>query len=230
MALCVTSIRRYPVKSMGGEELDLAQFDTRGLAGDRWFAVREPDGRLASGKDSARFRRHDEVFCFAARTRGFAVEVSGDGHTWTVGDPALDEHLSRRMGSPVSVRPERDLVHHDAAPLSLVGSATLAWWRERGIDADPRRLRTNLVLETVEPFVEEAWVGRELVVGQGRIAVTGPVARCRMVDVDQDGATGGDGWLRAATAERGGCVGMYARVVGTGAVRVGDRVRIALRR
>ena len=61
---------------------------------------------------------------------------------------------------------ENGTSHFDARPVSLVGTATLEWCaRELGVDADRRRLRTNLILETAEPFEEEAWVGRELEIG-----------------------------------------------------------------
>lgn len=228
MPFRVTSIRRYPVKSMGGEALDLVHLDARGLAGDRWFAVRDADDRLASGKDTRRFRRHDEVFAFAARTRGFTVEVDGDGHTWVVGDPGLDAHLSERMGLGVSVRPEKDIPHQDAGSVSLVGTATLEHCaREWGIDADPRRLRVNLVLETQVPFVEKAWIGRDLAIGTARLTVRESITRCRMIDVDQDGATTGDHWLAALGREGAPELGVYADVVAPGAITVGDKVSLA---
>ena len=68
MPITVAAIRRYPVKSMGGESLDLVELDARGLVGDRRYAVVDGDGKLSSGKDSRRFRRRDEVFSYAAGT------------------------------------------------------------------------------------------------------------------------------------------------------------------
>ncbi len=58
----LAEIRRYPVKSMGGESMRSVDLDTRGLVGDRWFSVVDADGKLASGKNSRRFRRYDAVF------------------------------------------------------------------------------------------------------------------------------------------------------------------------
>ncbi|MEL4505794.1 MOSC N-terminal beta barrel domain-containing protein [Luteococcus sp. H138] len=226
MPFRVTRIRRYPVKSMGGEELRFVQLDHRGVAGDRWFAVVDEEGHLASGKDSRRFRRHDEVFDFSARTDGFTVHVDGDGQSWMAGDPELDAHLSARMGTPVSLRPEGPVPHHDGSPVSLVGSATLDWCaREWGIDADPRRLRVNVVLQTSEPFAEEAWVGLDLAFGIARLHVTERIPRCRMIDVPQDGAPAGDGWLKYLGRERDMNLGVYARVVTPAAITVGERAK-----
>lgn len=227
MPFRVTRIRRYPVKSMGGEELRFVQLDPRGLAGDRWFAVVDDQGHLVSGKDSRRFRRHDEVFDFSARTEGFTVHVDGDGQSWMAGDPELDTHLSARMGTPVSLHPEGLAPHHDGSPVSLVGSATLDWCaREWGIDADPRRLRVNVVLQTSTPFVEETWVGRDLAFDIARLHVTERIPRCRIIDVPQDGAPAGEDWLERLGQERDMNLGVYARVVTPAAITVGERAKL----
>lgn len=223
----VVSLRRYPVKSMGGEALESTLIDERGLHGDRWYAVEDGEGHFASGKDTRRFRRRDTVFDYAARTVGDEVEVSGLGGVWLAGDPALDAALSSRMSAAVRVLPEGDVPHHDAAAVSLVGTATLEWCaRQWGIDADPRRLRVNVVIETSEPFVEETWVGRGIGVGTVGLEVTQRVERCRMIDIDQDGVLAQGGWLKPLGAEREVCVAVYASVAQTGTVAVGDSVRV----
>ncbi len=227
MAPRIASIRRYPVKSMGGESLDDVALTERGLAGDRWFAVQDAEGHFASGKNTRRFRRRDEVFDFAARTdAGGAVRVSGPGVDLPAGDPVLDTVLSERMGAPVRVLPEASVSHFDDCPVSLVGTATLVWCAEHwGIDADPRRLRVNLVVETQEPFVEEAWLGQRHQVGGASLEFVKKVERCRMIDVAQDGASAEGRWLKPLSAEREMCAAVYARVVVPGMIRLGDALR-----
>lgn len=222
----VVSLRRYPVKSMGGESLELAELDPRGLRGDRWYAVTDGDGRLASGKSSRRFRRRDQVFDHAARTTSSGeVVVTGPSGEWPVGDPSLDAELSRAMGAPVRVLPERDVRHQDTGGVSLVGTATLDWCAARwGIAADPRRLRVNVVVATDEPFVEESWAGRVVRLGSTSLHVIEPLPRCRMIDLDQDGAIADGGWLKPLTAERDGLLTVYADVRAPGTVRLGDPV------
>ncbi|MFD0488374.1 MOSC N-terminal beta barrel domain-containing protein [Saccharopolyspora spinosporotrichia] len=53
----VERIWRYPVKSVGGELVERADVDERGLVGDRLYAVRDAEGRFGSGKNTRRFRR-----------------------------------------------------------------------------------------------------------------------------------------------------------------------------
>lgn len=220
----LVGIRRYPVKSMGGEGLTEVGLDARGLVGDRGWAVVDGDGRLASGKDSRRFRRRDPVFSFAAHTDPTgSVTVTREHRAWPVDDPELSDLLTAEMGDPVQVLPETDVPHFDAGSVSLVGSASLAWCAERfGGDPDPRRLRANLVVETTEPFVEEGW--RRIQVGGAVLAADGRTPRCRMVDIAQDGQAPAERWLTPLTAEREMCLAVYLTVDAPGRIRLGDAV------
>lgn len=223
----MVSLRRYPVKAMGGEALDRVELDARGLVGDRWYAVEDEAGHFASGKDTRRFRRRDAVFDYAARTDGGAVVVSGPEGSWRVGDAELDGVLTARMGPGVRALPERDVPHQDMGSVSLVGTATLQWCAERwGVSADPRRLRVNVLLDTSEPFVEETWVGRRLALGETVLDVVERVPRCRMVDLDQDGAVAHGRWLKPLAAERGMCLAVYADVLRPDVISVGDAVTL----
>lgn len=221
----IASIRRYLVKGMGGESLDRVDLDTRGLVGDRWFAVADADGRFASGKATTRFRRHDEVFAYAASMTDAGIQVSHADGTWFVGDPALDTHLSASMGEPMRVVAEAAVMHFDASPVSIVGTASLDWFEaELGVDADSRRLRANLVVDTDEPFAEEGWVGRRIQVGSTVLEVVKRIERCRTIDVAQDGAVAERRWLAPLAKSRDMCAGVYAEVIQPGTVAVGDKV------
>lgn len=222
MTISLAAIRRYPVKSMGGEELSRVALDPRGIAGDRWFAVVDADGKLSSGKNSRRFRRRDAIFDYAAHTDGEQVVVTRDGARWRAGSEELDAELSTAMGAEVRMLAEQATPHFDDGPVSVIGTATLAWCAERGIDADPRRLRANLVLDTTEPFVEEGWLGREISLGAAVLRIVDRLPRCRMIDIDQDGATARGEWLKLLGAERDACAAVYADVVRPGALVVGD--------
>jgi uncharacterized protein YcbX len=220
-------IRRYPVKAMGGESLESAEVEARGLLGDRAYAVVDGDGKLASGKHSRRFRRRDEVFEYAARTTAGGVVVSGRGEAWPVPGDAVDTALSEAMREPVRVLPETGTPHMDAGPVSLVGTASLDWCREHlQVDADRRRVRPNLVVETSEPFVEETWAG---IVEVGEVGLT-PVERierCRMIDIAQEGLPREGRWLKALSETREVSLGIYLEVTRPGTLRVGDEITAA---
>lgn len=103
LAGTVSAIRRYPVKSMLGEDLDAAVLDQRGLVGDRIYALLDDEtGRVVSVK---RPRRWGRMFELGARLRGDGgVEVSfPEGDAAAVGDPKLLTRLGEFFGRPVSV-------------------------------------------------------------------------------------------------------------------------------
>lgn len=220
------SIRRYPVKAMGGESLTEVRLDARGLVGDRGFAVADDDGKFASGKNTRRFRRRDAVFAYTASTGADgSLRVQREASMWLVGEPELDADLSALMGANVRVIPEGDVSMQDGGQISIIGTASLAWCAEEfGIDADPRRLRANLVVETDEPFVEETWLGREITVGDARLRVVERIERCRTVDVAQDGTTAEGRLLKPLTKAREMSLAVYAEVVEPGTLHVGDAV------
>ncbi|MCW2762137.1 MAG: hypothetical protein JWR85_2338 [Marmoricola sp.] len=219
----IEEIRRYPVKSMAGESVESAAVDARGLTGDRWFAVVDGAGKLASGKNSHRFRRFDQIFDFSASMAEDQVRVVGPTGSWQIGDPELDRALTEHLGAEVHVQRETGTPFQDAGQVSLVGTASLDWCRQHlGVDGDRRRIRPNLVVRTTEPFVEEGWGGATLQVGGLRLTVVERIERCRMVDVAQEGLAEQPGWLKALGRERDLCLGMYADVVSGGSLTLGD--------
>ncbi|WP_062382953.1 MOSC domain-containing protein [Demequina iriomotensis] len=223
----IVSLHRYPVKALGGERLSAVEVDARGLAGDRALAVVDPDGLFAAGKRGSRWRPREAVLAFAARRVDDAVVVTGGGGEWEAGSPGLDAELSRVAGAPLRVVAEvpGERTFFDAQPVSLVGTATLDWCRaELGADADPRRLRVNLVVETEEPFVEETWLGREVAVGGVRLRATKRNERCRVIDLPQNGVESATRWLKPLGERRDACAAIYLEVVGPGRIEVGDPV------
>ena len=98
----VASIRRYPVKSMLGEELETVALDHRGIVGDRQYAVIDDEtGKVVSAK---RPRRWGRMFDLRGRTTEDGPVVAfPDGEAVAVGDPKLTVRLGEFFGRPVSL-------------------------------------------------------------------------------------------------------------------------------
>ena len=99
----VSSILRYPLKSMLGEELDAVAFDQRGVVGDRRYALIDDEtGKVVSVK---RPRWWGRMFELSGRTSGdgCAVVAFPDGETVEVGDPKLPVRLTEFFGRTVTV-------------------------------------------------------------------------------------------------------------------------------
>ncbi len=173
--------------------------------------------------------RRDAVFGFGARTDLGTVLVSDGTAEWPAGDLALDAALCEAMDADVALSPETDVPHFDDGAVSLIGTATLDWCaRELDVDADPRRLRVNLVVETDEPFIEETWFGRRLTAGSAVLAPVQRVERCRTIDLAQDGVEERTRWLKGLGATRDLRVAVYCDVAETGELAVGDTVALTM--
>jgi uncharacterized protein YcbX len=208
----VERLHRYPVKSLRGESPEEVEVDRRGVLADRRWALREPDGKLGSGKSTRRFRAMDGLGGLHARLVGGAPVVTvPDGRVLPPG-AALDDALTGHVGRPVRLAEEEDVAHHDDSPVHLVTDAS-----SRSVGADPACFRANLVVSALGAagFVEDAWVGRDLAVGAVRLRVTGATERCVMV---------GAATLRTVSARNALRLGVYADVLETGVVRAGDDV------
>ena len=227
LLITVASLRRFPVKSMGGEDLEWVELDAHGLHGDRRYAVRDHDGRLASGKNTRRFRRRDAIFEYSASTTMDGVLVTGArGGRWDVGDAALAAELSAAMNTSVEVTASTAESFQDRGSVSLISDASLRWCAQRWGDADPRRLRSNLILAGGEAFSEERWLGHELRIGEARLRVVERIPRCRMIDVAQDAFVPDVPWLIELTRIRQMYLGVYAEVLVPGILRKGDRLTV----
>ena len=108
----VAVLRRYPVKSMLGEELNEAWADERGVLGDRAFAVVDIEsGGIASAKRPKRWARL--LACRACYVE--PPQRGGDlppvrislptGISVTSDDPAVDDVLSELVGRAVRLSP-----------------------------------------------------------------------------------------------------------------------------
>ncbi len=225
----VEKLWRYPVKSMLGEECAQIELERRGVRGDRLFAVRTPDGRLGSGKNSGRLRQIDGLFGFSARYLADCPEITfPDGRTLRGDDPRIGPELSRTLGTDVVLARESQTPHFDACAVHILSTASLAWLRSRlaGSRIDERRFRPNIVVaaEGNGP-VELDWVGKLLRVGQGaRLRVVAPTERCRMTTLAQGDLPDDPGVLRCIAQEADLEFGVYAEVVEPGAVASGDPV------
>jgi uncharacterized protein YcbX len=103
---------------------------------------------------------------------------------------------------------------------------------EAGLDLDPRRFRANILLETdqTDPFLEDDWIGRTLVFGEGdkapAVSVTLCDERCVMINLDPDTAEQDPRVMKTVVRLNGNNAGVYATVLRRGTIHMGDRVTL----
>jgi uncharacterized protein len=95
------AIYRYPVKSMLGEELVAASIESRGLVGDRAYALIDQEtGRVVSVKRPKRWSR---MFDLCAFTDGCVWVRFPGGETLSIDDGSLPARLQQFFGRVVSI-------------------------------------------------------------------------------------------------------------------------------
>lgn len=215
---------------MLGEPAAHIDVSAAGVAGDRRYALRDPRGRLGSGKGTGRFRRIDGLFGYRARYDGERALVTfPDGTEIDAEDPGIGAALRGALGhDDVTLERVDDGSHVDAGPLHLLTTASLAWLARTlpGAQADERRFRPNLVIEADgDTPVEQEWLGSTLRVGDDvALRITEPTERCGMVALAQDGLRHDPGVLRHITRNADLLFGVYAEVVTPGRIHPGDPV------
>lgn len=233
----VEAIFRYPVKSMAGERLDVAELGWHGIAGDRRLAVRRTQQRsgfpwLTASKlpDLLRFtpvRREDgaqgDLPTHVRTPEGDELAVFGE---------ELSAEIGRRHGAPVEVMHLRDGIF-DEATVSVITTETVgAIGEAAGVAADVRRFRPNILvrLRRPIPFQEDGWPGRVLVFGEPddgpRVSVTLRDVRCAIVNLDPDSARSAPEVLKAVVRTNQNNAGVYGTVIRTGRVTAGQAIHL----
>lgn len=232
-------LRRYPVKSMAGEDLERVFVSYAGLVGDRAYAFvdngNKPNFPWMTGRlghemilYQPRYLDPPEVDDLRPEAERFRAEVvSPEGERFRLGDAALQKHLETRFGRSLSFRfSERAMT--DARPVSIFGRATVrALSSETGIELDHRRFRANFYVdwENGEPFFENSLVGKAVQVGDAvTVHVVKKDERCMMVTLDPETAKASPEVHRNVVQKHEGCAGVYGAVLREGIVRVNDPV------
>jgi uncharacterized protein YcbX len=233
-------VRRYPVKSMAGEDLQEARVTYAGLSGDRVYAFIDskfgpPDFPWMTGRQGhdlilfrPRFLDAPPIEDGIPGAERFATEVTTpEGGKFRMGDPRFTEYLEQRFKRALRLRfSERSMT--DARPVSIFSSATIrALSEEANLDLDARRFRANFYVEWENdtPFFENSLVGREIQIGEFvALQVVKKDQRCVMINLDPETAVSAPQVLARISQNHDSCAGVYAAVLREGIARVGDPI------
>lgn len=227
-AMRLAELWRYPVKSLAGERLAAVQVDERGLAGDRQWALVGPDGGIASGKATRRFRKVPGLLHHRSHLDGNRPVITlAEGRAASAGTPELEELVAEITAPGWRLLRESRTPHQDAGPVHLVTTATLATLSAAAGDHVPlQRLRPNLLLELDDdaPFPEDDWPGRTLRVGSVVLRVVARCERCVMVGHAQAELEAEPALLKTIGRVNEACAGVYAEVLEPGQLSEDDAV------
>ncbi|MDB4948866.1 MAG: domain containing protein [Gemmatimonadetes bacterium] len=208
----VAELWRYPVKSMGGEPLQVAEVRPDGIVGDRIAHVQAPSGRLLTARTRPRLLGHHASL-------GSDGEPLMDGRPWDSAEVARDVEEAAGAGARL-VRFEGS-ERFDVLPLLVATDGAV-----QALGHDGRRLRANLLIGGVEGLAEREWEGRVLRAGEVLIGMHTLRQRCIMTTFDPDTLEQDTGVLKRINREFGGLMALNCHVIRGGTVRVGDAVEV----
>jgi len=147
---------------------------------------------------------------------------------------AISDHVGRALRL-VEADPTRNGVDRGGrGTVSLVSQGSLdrlAAVAGNGGDVDPRRFRMLIEIDGVEAHGEDAWVGRNVRVGEALVSFNGHVGRCLVTSRDPDSGKIDLPTLDLLREYRSNesateplPFGIYGEVIEPGAVRLGDPV------
>jgi uncharacterized protein len=255
----VTWLARAPVKAMALSIEPAVQVGPTGIAGDRRYAVIDPNNRLVSGKrigplativpgvlqDPERLKLvfPDGLLVHGDIELGRAVKAIFHGTERPVHEVVgpFSEALSRWAGHPLRlVRLDDDGGGIDRAPegggFSIISRGSLAALAAAaGLDEplDARRFRMSAVVDGVDAYAEDGWIGRRVRLGSVVVELIGNVGRCAITTQDPDTGRRSLDTLELIATTRGHLqttealpFGVYGTVITPGSICLGDPVTL----
>ena len=197
------ALRRYPVKSLGGEALNEVEVDPSGIPGDRSHALfaleGAREGKTYRGKenDHLHLLRNAEQARSLAAERGVGVELRSGEHFF------------------------------DAAPISVLVDTWLEDLSAHvGYRVEWERFRPNFFVRAdgAPAPSELQLVDKQLQLGSVRLRVRSAIERCVTINYHPRGEATDPRILRYLAEQRNASMGIYCDIVEAGVARSGDRL------
>jgi uncharacterized protein YcbX len=248
----VTALYRYPVKGLSPEAMSGVTLEAGGtMPFDRAYAIENGPGRF--DQDNPRhlpkitflmLMRDERLETLSTNfddaTETLAVmragkQVARGQLTTPLGRQMIEQFFAAYMKAELRGPPKvvfapghsfSDVAIKCLHIVNLASVRDLA--RVVGRPVDPLRFRANVYIDGIEPWAELGWVGRELALGAVRTSVVDLTARCDATNVDPQTGARDMGLPTLLQRTWGhGDFGVYAKIVGGGALAVGDGVVVS---
>lgn len=233
----IKEIVRHPVKSFYGESVQKTRVMEYGLYGDRSHAFLDETrpGKFLTITQFPDMVRYKARFAGEELLEEYPkVEiVTPEGKIVDWENEELTEEIeskSKRRISQVTYTPSQvPLGAIEEEHLQLVTDASLGNLKEMWgkTELDFRRFRPNLLISLKEkiPFIEDKWFGKRMRIGRDvEIQLKRHCERCMIITVNPDSAERDSTLLKTVVKQRNNYFGVYADVLKTGEIRVGDEI------
>jgi len=205
----VAELWRYPVKSLAGEQIDVAEIHADGIASDRRVIVYNEQTR-----NLITSRTQPKLLGIKA-TINEKGGVLINGLPWDA--PETEQAIITAAGPHARLIEWDGLERFDILPLLVATDGAI---KEFGYDH--RRLRPNIVIGGVDGLAERDWAGRRMRVGKVVIEFAQLRGRCVMTTYDPDTQKKDSAVLRHIVKKFDGTLALDTAVVQGGRISVGD--------
>lgn len=205
----VAELWRYPIKSLAGEQIDVAEIHADGIARDRRVLVYNEQTRRVITS-----RTHPKLLGLKAMINENGT-VLINGHPWN--DPESDQAIITAAGPYARLAEWDGLERFDILPLLVVTDGAI---KEFGYDR--RRLRPNIVIGGVDGLAEREWAGRKMRIGKVLIEFAQLRERCVMTTYDPDTQERDPAVLKHIVKKFDGTLALDTAVIQGGRISVGD--------
>ena len=212
MNMRVAELWRYPVKSLAGERLNVAEISADGIPGDRVVQVYDADGRIVTARTAPRLLG-------LRGTLGPTGEMLVNGRPWTA--PEVTAEIQAAAGAGARLARDDGPDRFDVLPLLVATDGAV-----NALGLDQRRFRPNILVAGVNGLAEREWPGRRARIGDAIIGFKKLRGRCVMTTYDPDTLEHDPTVLRRIVQEMGGRLALDSYVVRGGRVAVGDPVEL----
>lgn len=220
-------IWRYPVSSLAGERLEMANLIICGVQGDRQYGYFERQG--SAHIYPARDARWNAAPQISARLTAEGPQLAIESGQWVgARDPAADAWLAAMFGHAVDLRSYDDVdrPRYTRAPLHLLSVQALNSLQRLLPDStiDASRFRPNLLVDLPDlqgDIPEYALLGREFTVGNVRLRATIPCGRCGFTTLPTADLPQDPDILRTLVRRYQRNFGIYCEVIEPGDITVG---------
>lgn len=244
----LSSIWRYPVKSLTGEILEKTVLNPGlGLPHDRRWAFANAGGEafdnnewhpksqflvlvreFALAKLKCRFDEASGLFSVRG-PEGMSVDenlFSSEGRDAIA--IAIAQYLNIANEDTPRLVQAKSLGYVDAQPVSILNMAShRALEKVLGLSLEPERFRMNFWIEGAQAWEETQWLGKRIQIGNTILQVTDHVNRCKATHVNPNTGDADVKVLHALKNHFGHThMGVYATIEHGGPVQTGDAVTV----
>lgn len=247
----IASLWRYPVKGLGGQQLDCVKVEPdRCFPLDRAFAIE--NGRALFDKMNPKHlpkvnflnlmrderlallsTEFDESTQTLTILRNDRQVAKGDLST-SIGRNMIEQFFAAFMSEELKGAPRilqspdhhfTDMPEQLVHIISLSSLTSLEHIINQTIE--PVRFRANIQLEGSAPWAERNWIGKHIKIGEVEIEIVSETGRCAAINVDPATATRGRSLAGALTQQFGNNnFGVYGRISKAGEIKSGASITI----